>query len=166
MATVEAVMKLVTVLGILIYSSGAVLAQSTLRIVSPKEDAVFNPGQTVTVIVEATGGPFEEVFIVAGDPIGGSEEELATPPYKFTVNIPREIASDSYILTAEGYTPSRGKVKKETISIIVERAESPVSLSVGPTSSLVLYPGHGIDLFVTGVFPDGSKATLQKSTLT
>jgi len=78
MATVEAVMKLVTVLGILIYSSGAVLAQSTLRIVSPKEDAVFNPGQTVTVIVEATGGPFEEVFIVAGDPIGGSEEELAT----------------------------------------------------------------------------------------
>src|SRR5882724_7740499 len=103
MATVEAVMKLVTVLGILIYSSAAVIAQPTLRIVSPKEDAVFNTGQSVTVIVEATGGPFEKVFIVAGDPIGGSEEELAAPPYKFTVRIPTRIESGTRLLTADGY---------------------------------------------------------------
>src|SRR5882724_1117130 len=115
MATVEAVMKLVTVLGILIYSSGAVLAQPTLRIVSPKEDAVFNPGQTATVIVEATGGPFEKVYIIASDPIGGSEEELGAPPYKFTVNIPREIASGHYNLTADGYTRLRSAVKVDTI---------------------------------------------------
>lgn len=142
------------------------LAQPTLHITSPADGTVVHPGESLTVIVEVSGGALKGVFVIGTDPIGGAQE-LKAPPYRFTVEIPRKIDSGIHVLTAEGYTSPPTKVKRDAITIDIERSDSPVRLQVGPTSSLVLPVGDKVDyLWVSGTFADGMTTDLTQSTLT
>ncbi len=140
---------------------GLLVGQPSLRITSPRDGAVVNPGQSLTVTVEASPtAAFKEVVIIGGDPIGFSQP-LSAPPYRFTILIPKNITARQYLLTADGYTVP-GKGVSASIRINVERADSPVSLDVYP-SSMHLSPGHKGFLSVSGKFSDGENVDLSKA---
>ena len=68
-----------------------------------------------------------------GDPVGFSKEKLDKPPYRFTLQIPRSTRPDKYPIAAAGFTSiNRGLLNSHSITVLVERADSPVSLTVYP----------------------------------
>lgn len=143
--------------------AGLLVAQPTLRIVSPAEGSTFHPGESVTVDVEASPPEaFKLVYVVGFDPIGFSKEKVDRPPYRFSVRIPDRIRPDKYGLTAFGSTQAGQLVTSNPVLILVERADSPVSVSVYPvvvdfTMDQKRY------LEVTGHYADGTTADLTQS---
>lgn len=121
--------------------------------------------------MEASGGTFKGVFIL-GDNHIGSLQELTAPPYRFAVEIPKKITSGIHVLTAEGYTSPPSDVKRDWISIDVERADSPIYLGIGaelpllPDQRYVLAVGATGYVKVSGLFADGTTPDLTESTLT
>src|ERR1700722_14559854 len=73
------------------------MEQPALRITSPKDGSVVNPGQSLTVTVEAFGGPVKGVFIVGEF---GFSEEVLTPPYKYVIHVPANAKPGLHNLTA------------------------------------------------------------------
>jgi hypothetical protein len=145
--------------------AGLLAAQPTLRITSPNDATVVHPGQSLTVIVAASPpGSFQQVVIVAWDPIGGSLP-LKAPPYQFTVQIPNEIDPGEYLITAHGATEPGHDIRSNSIRIVVERADLPLSLRVEP-SLLRISTGQKGYLRVIGVFGDGTTTDLTKSSRT
>jgi hypothetical protein len=145
--------------------AGLLAAQPTLRITSPNDASVVHPGQSLTVIVAASPpGSFQQVVIVAWDPIGGSLP-LKAPPYQFTVQIPNEIDPGEYLITAHGATEPGHDIRSNSIRIVVERVDLPLSLRVEP-SLLRISAGQKGYLRVVGVFGDGTTTDLTKSSRT
>lgn len=145
-------------------------SQPTLRITSPKDRVVVHPGESLTVVVEATPGrAFDMVTIVGGpDPLAlspGFNRVLTAPPYRFTIQLPNNIPVREYDLSADGTTGPGHGARSDPITIRVERADTPQNLSVYPTE-MRLSPGHKGFLSVTGLFADGASVDLTKSTLT
>lgn len=138
-----------------------VQAQPSLQITSPASGTVVNPGQSLTIIVAASG-TFQEVAIIGPDPIGISQP-ITSPPYQFTVPIPASIDAGVYLLTADGFTAS-GQSSSNSINIVVEHADPPASIKAEP-SVLQLSVGQNGYLSVTGVFTDGTTPELTRSTL-
>ena len=140
---------------------GSVSAQ-TLRITSPRDGTVVHPGDSVKVMVEATG-KFQMVMIIGTRPIGGSMP-LSAPPYDLFVKIPENITPDKYLLTAVGAALPGHSTNSEPVVVIVERAEpfhlllkvrpAPLRLTVGRRESLRVFgdtpEGYTIDLNPTG----------------
>ncbi len=141
-------------------------AQASLRITSPPDGTVVRPGESVMVRVAASGEVLKGVFIGGTGPIGFGKELITVPPYDFTIEIPKQINSGTYNLTADGATASRHDVKSDTVTIDVERASSPVSLHAEDFSSLRVHVGRMTYTRIVGVFGDGTSADLQLSTLT
>ncbi len=114
--------------------TGLLAAQPSLWITSPADGIAVRPGETLIVTVEVSPPEaFGLVFVAGFDPIGFSEEELNKPPYRFTLQIPRGIRPDRYSITAAGFTsPNRELLSSHPITILVERVDSPVSLTVYP----------------------------------
>jgi hypothetical protein len=81
------------------------VAQPTLRITSPRNGAVVNSGQTLTVSVNASG-TFSKVVIVGEGRIGFTKY-LTAPPYQFSISIPANMASGMFALTAIGVSPGQ-----------------------------------------------------------
>jgi hypothetical protein len=145
--------------------AGLLAAQPTLRITSPKDGAVVHPGQSLIVTVDGSpAGAFQQVIIAARDPIGGSRPLMA-PPYQFTIQIPSRISPGRYALTADGMTAPGQGATSDPISIVVERADTPLSLRVEP-SLLRMSAGQKGYLRVVGVFGDGTTSDLTKSSRT
>src|SRR5271165_982950 len=72
-------------------SSACLLADPALRIVSPPDGAVFEPGQTMHVQVSATGGTFLGVALLGQDAIPWPQTILTSPPYDFWVALPSKM---------------------------------------------------------------------------
>ncbi len=92
----------------------------------------MHPGESLTVTVDVSPpeGAFRTVFV---DGIGFGKEVLKAPPYRFTVHIPVDIRPDKYPVIAYAFSASTGQlVNSEPITVLVERADSPVSISVYP----------------------------------
>lgn len=154
-------------LGVLLGGAVCVsFAQPILKITSPKDGTIVRPGASLKVRVKASGEPAMRVFIIGGTSMGVSTAMLDAPPYDFTVEVPRKIAPGRYNLTASGSALSGDEAKPDTTTVDVERAESPVSLSVEPASSLRLYVDEEVYVDVVGTFPDGTTISIQDSTLT
>jgi hypothetical protein len=146
-------------------SVGLLCAQPTLRITSPKDGTIVNPGQALIVTVTAfPAGAFQQVIIIGCGPIGFSRP-ISAPPYRFTIQIPSKIDPGRCLLTADGATAPGQGTMSEPITIVVERADSPVSLRVEP-SLLRLSIGRKGYLSVEGVFEDGTTTDLTKSSRT
>jgi len=141
--------------------AGALLAQPSLRITSPADGTVVHPGQPLKVRVEASG-TFLQVIVIGGGRIGFSKPLLA-PPYEFTMQIPDRISPGPYPLTADGATAPGQSTSSETITLMVEPADAPISLTIRP-SLLRLSAGDKGYLRVFGVFPDGKTIDLTPST--
>ena len=146
---------------------GVLFAQPTLRITSPPDGTVVNPGGSVKVTVEASpANALKSVGVMGRDPIGVSQA-ASEAPYEVTVLIPRRIRPGIYDITAFGLPlPGQGKpggdadhskgVLSAPISLIVERSDDPVRLEVFPTSIRIRVGGKAF-LSVTGVFADGER---------
>jgi hypothetical protein len=94
-------------------------------------------------------------------PDNGKQFGLA-PPYRFTVDIPKGISPNGYILTAVGITFSRDFIYSNTVRILVERADSPISMSVYPLEADFTMAEKRY-FSVTGVYTDKTEADLSQS---
>ena len=114
--------------------TGLLTAQPSLRITSPTDRTTVYPGDTLTVTVDVSPpAAFGLVFVAGGDPVGFSKEKLDKPPYRFTLQIPRSTRPDKYPIAAAGFTSiNRELLNSHSITVLVERADSPVSLTVYP----------------------------------
>ncbi len=150
---------------IILCISVALQAQPSLRITSPTDGTVFNPGQTIPVMVNAAPATFQTV-IVAGDLPLGFSQILTAPPYQFQMPIPSNINAGPYTLTAIGITQQGGNaVYSDPVTVPIERPDSPQSLNTD-LSLTFEYIGDSVALAVTGSFADGSTVSLTRSTLT
>jgi hypothetical protein len=139
----------------------SLVAEPTLRITSPSSGTVFAPGQTLEITVEATPLAFRAVAVIGT--LGFSQISRAAP-YRLQIQIPADTTPGVQRLIAAGYPPDGPAVHSESITIAVERPDSPLKLeSIG---GLVLDIGDDWPFSVTGSFADGSTVCLTHSTLT
>jgi hypothetical protein len=142
-----------------------------LQITSPTDGTVVNPGQLVTVVVTPTrGGSFSKVFLIGEDPIGREMKQVlsGSPPYQFTVTIPKNIVSaKGYFISAMGIAVSGGQSGKSLhIHLDVEPSAAISRISVQPTAIHFTRAGEQIPVTVTGTFADGSTMDITKSSQT
>jgi hypothetical protein len=140
----------------------ACLAQ-TLRITEPKGGIVVNPGQTLTVMVDASPAlTFREIIIIGQDPIGFSQS-LFAPPYRFSIAIPPNTRPRRYNLTANGYTEPGRVANSEPVEILVERSDKPLSLTAEPSVLDFQYVGDQTRLAAVGRFIGSERVDLYES---
>jgi len=123
--------------------AGLLVAQPSLRITSPP-------------------GAFEVVAIGAPHPLAKDKQVIMTPPYNFTIEVPSGIRPDKYPVTAVGITFSKEFVYSHSVEILVERADSPVSITVYPVvADFTMEQRRYIQ--VTGLYADKTTADLTQS---
>jgi hypothetical protein len=145
--------------------AGFLLAQPSLRITSPVDGTIVHPGESLTVTVDVfpPEGAFQAVLVAGFEPIGLGKQALKAPPYRFTVQIPDRIKPGRYPITALGSTGSAQLLNSDPVVILVERADSPISISVYPPMALDFTMGQKRYLQVTGTYADKTTADLTKS---
>ncbi|HEY1207401.1 MAG TPA: Ig-like domain-containing protein [Bryobacteraceae bacterium] len=149
----------------LLAGAGSILlAQPTVQIVSPADGAVVNPGQALTVTVQASGTSFHLVGVL-GDGCFGSDQSLTTTPYVFTIQIPPQISPGLYSLTALGAPAKGDPVYSKTIFVDVERSDTAVGISAD-TPTLLLEAGVRTILSATATYADGTTSDIARSTQT
>jgi hypothetical protein len=124
---------------------------------------VVNPGQDLPVTVTPSGGTFTDIVILGEHPIGSSQN-LTSPPYQFTIEIPATIGPRIYTLTATGLLASGQGVDSDPITIDVERADAPASIDVNLTSLKEAIGGTAY-LRVSATYGDASVLDVTESTL-
>lgn len=137
-------------------------AQPLLRIISPADGAVVEPGDTVAFKVEATGN-VTDVFVGGENPLPWSEPR-SSPLYEFTIKIPKTVSLRRYYFAALGHLTGK-MVTSEKITLDIQRKERPVSTDVQPRT-LRLAVGETGYLGVTGTYPDGSISDITEETTT
>jgi hypothetical protein len=148
-------------------AASVLLAQPTVSITSPSEGAVFRPGKILDITAKATPSVFRTVVVVVGDlHPSGLSSILTEPPYAFRIKIPSDAVPQPYTLMAVGVTVAGDAVDSEPVTIAVERAESPLRLECDLHTLIFHYSTGSVALWVEGTFPDGSKVSLTRSTLT
>ena len=141
------------------------LPAQTVQIASPASGALFNPGQTIPVTVNADPSAFQTVVVAGQFPIGVSQI-LTAPPYQFQLQIPSYIEPGPYSLTALGVTQAGNVIGSAPITIAIERPDSPQQLEPSLSTLSFNYIVDDVALCVHGTFSDGSRADLTRSTLT
>ena len=92
---------------------------------------------------------------------------LGAPPYRFTLEIPRDIqVAGRYGIAATGLLAANGTVDCDPVVIDVEWTDPPVRLQTQLRSLYFDYVGDAGHLIVYGYFADGSKVDLTHSSLT
>jgi len=147
-------------------ASASLLADPVLRINSPANGAVFQPGQTMQVKVSATAGAFLGVVLAGPDPIPWPETILTHPPYEFFVAIPSSIKPGIYWMRAVGSTTEHGHIRSEILNIDVERPDLPASISIDLPRTVRFSVGESDVMRVFGKFSDGTQVELTRSTKT
>lgn len=143
--------------------SGPIAAQ-TLRITEPKTGTIVNPGQVVTVVVEASpASAFKGILIIGGGPIGFSDT-LTAPPFRLSFQIPPHVRPNWYTLTAHGSIAPGQWAHSDPIRVAVERPDNPVSLAAEPSILVFRLAGDQCTFRVVGKFPDGSLVDVHEST--
>lgn len=115
--------------------------------------------------MNATPSAFATVVVVGELPLGFSQV-LTAPPYQFQMQIPPDTVPGSYSLRAVGVTPAGDAIDSEPISLSIEWPGTPQSLVPELGTLRFDYVDGSEALIVYGVFPDGSKVDLTRSTLT
>jgi len=143
----------------------AAVPAQTIQITSPASGAVFAPGQTIPVSVNADPSVFQAVGVGGKYPIGPSPV-LTAPPYQFQLPTPTEIPPGRYSLSALGLTTANNPVGSAPVTIAIERPDIPQQLTSDLSSLYFDYLGEYVNMVVYGTFADGSSVDLTRSTLT
>jgi hypothetical protein len=148
-----------------LFASANLLAQQKpdLKITNPSAGTIFAPGQTVTVNVAASGGPFTSVGILSPPGTINGLAVLTAPPYQFSFTIRAQVRLGAGTISVVGVTAS--DMALATVSIDIERPDSPQSVATDH-STLELAIGDQMTVLVTGTYDDGSIVDLSHSTQT
>jgi hypothetical protein len=142
--------------------SGLLTAQ-TLKITEPKDGTVVHPGQTMTVVVEASPQQaFYGILIVGADAIGLSGM-LYAPPYRFSMAIPSGARPRRYTLMARGFTEPGQNVSSDRVEIRVERLDSPRRLTAEPSVLNFQNVGDRCSVAAAGAFAGAEWVDLGES---
>jgi hypothetical protein len=141
--------------------------QSPLKIESPADGSVVNPGQTVKIrVVSATSAAISFVGVVGENPLGVSEL-VKSVPAEFSITIPLKIdACRRYMVTAMGRTPGGAELLESKIDLDVERPDTPVSIVSFqfPSLTLVADPkAQPFHLIILATFADQSNVEVTES---
>jgi hypothetical protein len=149
-------LRSLAVLMIAVVVPGQLFAQAELKITEPTAGTVVSPGQTITVNVSASGGPFTSVGIVAPGHMNG-DYILRSPPYRFSFTVPSKVTPGLDTIGAMGGTASGPIIAQ--VSIDVERSDFPQKITVD--HSQVELPINGqLPILVFGTYSDGSVVNL------
>ena len=91
---------------------------------------------------------------------------LTAPPFQFTVQIPQGTTPGPYKLTALGAITAGQPIWSDSITIDVERPDSPNTLTTDPPGPLGVYVGETFGVDVIGTYDDGSTVNLTNSSQT
>lgn len=139
-------------------------AQTSVQIVSPTAGTVVNPGQTINITVNVTGGQPSSV-IVLGDLVGLAQTSSA--PYKLQLTVPSSVTKIGPLDISAGAVIGPGNILySDPVSIDVERPDAPVSISIEGDSLVFDKPGETQSLLVWGKYADGTTANITESSLT
>jgi hypothetical protein len=123
----------------------------------------------LTITVQADSSAFQGVAIIGTQRLGETPV-LTAPPYRFSLQIPADIASGDYSLTAIGFPKSGAAVSTppdnyatSEITVDIERADQPRQLRAEFSSLSFDYPGESIQMRIIGVFADGAQVDLTHS---
>lgn len=131
---------------------------SLLRITAPSDGTIITPGQTVTVTLAVD--PSVKNVIVGGEaPMGFGKETGVAGQYNLA--IPSDTTPGIYRIGASGAGPS-GEIG-DNINIDVERSDDPQELQADEYVELRKV-NEQIPLTVLGIYADGSRISLQRST--
>jgi hypothetical protein len=148
---------------LLLCASATLLTAQTLKIAEPKDGTVVNPGQTITVVVEASPPLTFRAIIIVGTDVIGFSQNLFAPPYRFSMTIPPRARPRRYGLTADGtMEPGKGTTSQR-VEILVERPDDPVSLSAETSVLGFERPGDQYSMRIVAAFPDGSSVDVSES---
>jgi hypothetical protein len=117
------------------------------------------------VVTPASGATFQGVVLVGEDPIGFSPI-IASPPYRFTIQIPAKITPRKYNLSAVGMLSPGSNVFADGIEIDVERPDPPLSLQVEPSTLAGMDIGDTATLRVVGTFSGNVAMDISQSSKT
>ena len=153
---------------VLILSFGVLFAAAAatpeIKIISPANGTIVAPGGVLVITVEATPFAFRDIFI-AGTPIGLSEP-ISTPPYRFAIRIPPDTPIGSDTLEAHGVIEQGEVVDSPSLTIDVERPDTPQRLKAMFSTLRFDHVGEDTVLNVSGVFADGSTHGVTRSRYT
>jgi hypothetical protein len=116
------------------------------------------------VSVEATPFAFRQVLL--GGKLAWPRAVVVTPPYRFAIQIPPDTASGTDTLEAIGVIENLKVIESPSLTIDVERPDSPRSLKTVFSTLQFYQVGKDIRLLVEGIFEDGTTIDLTRSRYT
>ena len=134
-----------------------------IRIVSPQDGLVVEPGSTIRVVVEvAPGSGFRDVTVLTAG-FSHDLEPLSEPPYEFLLTASTEKLGPQKITGLGAIAP--GNVAfSEPITVDIETEEPASELGLSPRRADFGYPGEEGILSVHEVMPGGRWRKLNNST--
>ena len=149
---------------ILLQSLIGLFAQS-IQITSPVDGAVVYSGRILTVMVTAEPFAFRSITIFTPD--HEHTAVLTASPYRLSFRLPPQIPSGpNRRIVAMGIPMRDDTPVYASIDVDIERADRPHRLVPDPEFAMFRYVGEEYPLDVTGVFVDGLRIGLEKSTYT
>ncbi len=141
-------------------------AENSFRIVEPKNEEVFSPGETIQVIVQPSpGASFLQARVIGEQPLGISEIK-SSPPFEFSLPIPLNTRPGRYRITVNGICSPQLIQESDYITILIERADSPSKIKVEPNQIQFPYTGSQMPLRVIGFFNSDEMISITKSSRT
>ncbi len=145
-------------------SVDVLVLDANLRVTSPSQGTVVHPGETLTVEVAASGGPFTDgIAVFFGDAAG----EVKSPPYRVSLKVPAPNHPGPVNVFAVGRAGSL-PIFSDIVPVYIERLDAPeaifVDRSVIGTEELSV--GEQGRIYVVGKFRDNPVVNLTDSSLT
>jgi hypothetical protein len=140
-------------------------AQQLLQIDSPADGTVVNPGQTIKVrVTSSTERTWAFVGVLLSIPNVPPTEVVHSLPVEFSITIPAKADIGRYSLTAMGRTTAGELEESDSIDIVVERPDMPVSLSeLNLTHLYIEAQGSTYPLLILAHFADGNVMDTRES---
>ncbi len=131
-----------------------------LVITSPAPGSVFNPGDSVTVVVGSPAGLSLKSLLVSG----AWADLPVTMPASVTLTIPVTQRLGVGHVDATGFTTEGEVIEALSVRIAVERQDAPVSLSFEHRTLPFQSPGYDAPVQVKAAFADGAVLDVTEST--
>jgi hypothetical protein len=141
-------------------------SSAALAIITPAAVLAAHPGQLLTLNVAVLSGNYPNgVGLIGKDPIAfAGPVAVSGKSVALALAIPSSLPLGSYSITAAG-TDSNGAFQlSKPVFVDVEWADAPTSLIVDPNSVSSWKAGDSLPLTVVGVFSDGKKFDVTRST--
>ena len=139
--------------------------ESLLQITAPADGTVVNPGQTIKVrVTSSTDRTWSFITVLPAISDIPPTEPAHSLPAEFLITIPSKADIGRYTLAAMGRTTAGKLEESDSIDIVVERPDMPVSLSeLNFTHLYIEAQGSTYPLLVLAHFADGSVMDTRES---